>query len=254
MSSSKQLLVFVVFCHRTRELTFNTALESVNAIRKSSPEFDVGYIFIDDGSCDTITTRWIEKSISLLRQEPNVMISEMLVHEHRLGLSSSLQSTIEYLDEIGLENLVWITQIPGNDQLSEDSLASFLSYPLNQELRILWRDNPRARPILKRTASSVLQLLVRFFLFPDIRQVTANYIAPLNHYKRWLNPKSGHAYGLWLIAGAQIDNVPVSQSGFSLKIRSRNGHEAVRKVPNLDQIFHVLFQLVKVKIFLKKNL
>jgi hypothetical protein len=163
-------------------------------------------------------------------------------------------SSLNLLQKMGFIEDVWLTQIPGNDQVNSKSLQIFLEEPLNLGLKILWRANPVNRPPIKRFASHILQVIVRFILFPEIKQSTANFIAPVSFYSRWLKPTSGHAYGLWLIAGAIIENISISQISFKIKKQTIDKHKAQRRTPKFSDIFSILLQLYRIRIFMNKNL
>lgn len=253
MPGQHQLLIFVVFCHKTNELTFQTALECKKAVENIQSPLKFGFVFIDDGSQDELTTLWIDQSIALLREIPNIIVTEKICHSHRLGLAASINSAVEFLVKCEVAESIWVTQLPGNDQVSSESLKRFFEHPLENELCVLWRANLNDRPWAKRFASKALQKLVNAFLFPQIMQVTANFVAPVDLYKQWLVPSSGHAYGLWLLFGATKEGIPVVQREFTLKKR-RDNHGAVRKTPKIQDIVSVINQLVRVKLLMRKTL
>jgi hypothetical protein len=253
VSNDEQTLVIVVFCHETKELTYATAVECFKSLENIPPELKLGFIFVDDGSQENYTSKMIDKSLNLLLQSCHVAFSEKIRHDVRLGLAASLHSSVRFLLETNRSRNVWITQIPGNDQLSSKSLARFLEFPMLENLTILWRSNTRSRPALKRFASYVLQGVVRRFLFPEVQQVTGNFIAPIALYNNWLLPSSGHAYGLWLIAGAKNDGIPIVQRDFELKQRAFARHTAVRKLPKVQNVILMLVEIIRVKKFIQKN-
>ncbi len=253
MPAQHQLLIFVVFCHKTQDLTFQTALECKEAVENIQSPLKFGFIFIDDASRDELTTLSIHQSLALLREIPNTILTEKICHSHRLGLAASLKSAVDFLVKCEVPESIWVTQLPGNDQVSSESLKQFLEHPMENELRVLWRANLEDRPWAKRLASKALQKLVNFFLFPQIMQVTANFVAPVDLYKRWLVPSSGHAYGLWLLFGATKEGIPIVQREFTVKKR-RDNHSAVRKTPKIQDVVSVIIQLVRVKLLMLKNL
>ena len=254
MNEHYKTLVFTIFCHETRELTISTTLECLSALNYTASNLHVGFIFIDDGSSDNETAHAIQESILLLRQNSRVLIAEKIYHPTRLGLAESMFSSLNLLQKMGFVDDVWLTQLPGNDQVAANSLQTFLEEPLNLGLKILWRANSVNRPPIKRLASNILQVIVRFILFPEIKQSTANFIAPVSFYSRWLKPTSGHAYGLWLIAGAIIEQEGISQISFEIKKQAINKHKAQRRTPKLSDILSILIQLYRIRIFMNKNL
>jgi|LauGreSuBDMM15SN_2_FD.fasta_scaffold00148_11 hypothetical protein len=254
MNRPYKTLVFTIFCHETKELTISTTLECLSALNYAASNLHLGFIFIDDGSSDNETSHAIQESILLLRRNSRVLIAEKIYHPARLGLAESMFSSLNLLQKMGFIEDVWLTQIPGNDQVNSKSLQIFLEEPLNLGLKILWRANPVNRPPIKRFASHILQVIVRFILFPEIKQSTANFIAPVSFYSRWLKPTSGHAYGLWLIAGAIIENISISQISFKIKKQTIDKHKAQRRTPKFSDIFSILLQLYRIRIFMNKNL
>lgn len=254
MNEEYKTLVFTIFCHETKELTISTTRECLSALNFTTSNLHVGFIFINDGSSDNETERAIQESILLLRQNSRVLIAEEIYHHSRLGLAESMLSSLDLLQKMGFVDNVWLTQLPGNDQVNAKSLQTFLEEPLNLGLKILWRANSVNRPPIKRLASNILQVIVRFILFPEIKESTANFIAPVSFYSRWLKPTSGHAYGLWLIAGAIIEQESISQISFEIKKPIINKHKAQRRTPKISDIFSILVQINQIRIFMNKNL
>ena len=250
------VLVIAVFCHNTGSATRSTMNELITwAINSKvlNPK-RLGIILINDGSNDDSTDKEIRSAILELREVLNPLFVDTINNSSRLGLAHSLAKSIELIPKITTTEECWLTQIPGNDQVPAQSLDQFIPTGHDYALEILYRSNPKARPLIKRIASKVLQIIVRNTIkFPSI-EATANFLAPLSFYTKWLNKNSGHAYGVWLIAGALIDNVEIRQRGFQLKESYRNRHYSRRRLPKLRDIILMLIQLRKVRSFMRRSL
>jgi hypothetical protein len=249
------LLVFIIFCHNTGSSVISTSNELIVWLREIEEleQKKIGFVFVDDYSQSFDSTNEIIYAANLLRNQSNALFVDLLRNEKILGLSGSIQRVLNHLKQFEFKNDFLITQLPGNDQVPSSSLRFFYESRLCEGLVILFRNNLEMRPFFKRKASLVLQKIARFVVKTSFIEATANFMAPASFYERWAKPTSGHAYGIWLIAGARYENMMICNRGFDIKSRlERNRFQ--RNFPKLNNVVKVTWQLIKITFTLRKSL
>ena len=151
-----------------------------------------------------------------------------------VGIKTLKENNFQYTD--------FVTQLPGNHQVTRASIVDILNSTKDNSFVVFWRENLESRPILKRLSSKVLQIIVRSNLFPEIIEVTGNYICTIGHAEKWIPAKSGHSFGLWLIYGSKTDQIQLHQKPIRLieNIRTREIEGAIRKWPKLSDVYDIL--------------
>ena len=228
----------IIFCRNTNKWTLETTKEIGEAVPEEFRD-NVYPVFINDASNDD-TFEWISKSRDYLKSIGiKSFVSESI---EKLGLSKSMLVGIKTLKENNFQDNDFVTQLPGNHQVTRASIVDILNSTKDNSFVVFWRENLESRPILKRLSSKVLQIIVRSNLFPEIIEVTGNYVCTIGHAEKWIPAKSGHSFGLWLIYGSKIDQIQLHQKPIRLieNIRTREIEGAIRKWPKLSDVYDIL--------------
>jgi hypothetical protein len=156
---------------------------------------------------------------------------------------------IKTLKENNFQDTDFVTQLPGNHQVTRASIVDILNSTKDSSFVVFWRENLESRPVLKRLSSKVLQMIVRSNLFPEIIEVTGNYVCTIGHAEKWIPPKSGHSFGLWLIYGSKTDEIRLYQKPIRLieNIRTREIEGAIRKWPKLSDVYDILKNINQIR-------
>ena len=239
----------IVFCSNTRNLTVETTkciLDAASELR----ETEIVVIFVNDGSTDD-TEEFIKESIRELFDSKYKIIGYSIKHSAREGLSKSMLTGIEKLIEIGFHDNDFITQLPGNNQLTSPSISKLIASSSSNHLTIGWRVNIESRPYPKRVFSRILQLVIHIFFFRGIKQVTANYVSTIKLAKDWIKPNAGHAFGIWLIHGAVQEKLAIVQVPLTLhpEIKLRPTGNSIRRWPRIMDVNVMLINLIRVYLY-----
>ncbi len=253
MSELRNRIGIIVFCCNTRSLTTETTLCLIEAA-SIVPETEFFIVFVNDGSSDD-TDKYIEESIVALSKAELKITGFTTGHMHREGLAKSFLTGIQKLSDVGFLDDDFVTQLPGNNQLTAESISKLARSKASNRLVIGWRVNINSRPYPKRVFSRVLQLVINLFFFPGVRQVTANYVSTLKLATDWIKPNSGHAFGVWLIHGALQEKIEIHQEPLILHeaIKQRPSGNSIRKWPRASDISVMLANLFRVYLAKQKK-
>ena len=93
------------------------------------------------------------------------MVGFTIGHPNREGLGRSILTGIQGLYDAGFQDHDFLTQLPGNNQRTSESIAELATNNTSNHLIIGWKVNTDSRPYPKRFFSRVLQLVINMY-FP----------------------------------------------------------------------------------------
>ena len=204
----------IIFARDTGHFLTET-LNRINYSIVNSGIESVSIIVVDDGSRHSINLSELEMKLNLEEAERKFKLDIVRCEESQ-GLGNAFRIGCERLLELENNPFLLVTQLPGNDQVQEDSITTLLKSSTEQSVLATWRDNFEIRPLPKRTVSTLMHFVVRVFLFPQVKQFTSNFTVPLWLAIKYVPKDSRHAFGLWLLYGAHQEGLSLRQLPISL--------------------------------------
>ena len=126
---------------------------------------------------------------------------------------------------------MFVTQLPGNDQVDEDSILRLMECASQDTILSTWRHNFYIRPLPKKIVSNMMHFVVHTLLYPQVKEFTSNFTVPLWLALKHVPSSSRHAFGLWLLYGASLEGLQLRQVPISLvaEYGTRPKSSAIRK-------------------------
>lgn len=167
-------------------------------------------VAIDDGSTDSTAQNFRQACAGVAAHE-QINSASVVSHASRLGFSAAILSGLDQLNRDSPE-LDLVLVLPGNDQVEVDSIADLLRESANGGSTLGYRTNKgQTRPPAKLFASRLLHLATRAILFPNLVDLTGQYVVPPKNLTRALLRDAGHAWPVHLVSELIEGRVPVAQ-------------------------------------------
>lgn len=210
---------------------------------------------MDDGSTDDTRIAFSSVQRELSNFPIKNVTVEVITHTSRMGFSQALSSGLkEILRVCPTCDLVIV--FPGNDQVDQSSISSLFDYSLPNTVCLGYRTNKRQeRPFLKWISSTVLQRISKLLVFPNLKDLTGQFMVPPQFLVKAVEDNPGHAWSVRLSRLILLSQLPVIQIPICLKkgFKSRPRSLGFRKYPRINDMGQYFLSLLLEFIYLTKT-
>jgi len=231
---------------------------TLRTIINASLRSDSGSIIlvaVDDGSTDNTNAAFSSIKRELSNNPVQDIVVEVVSHRFRMGYSQAIKSGLtEIFHACPTCNLVSV--YPGNDQVEGSSVSNLFDNSQPNTICIGYRQNKRqARPFLKWLFSEILQITSRLLVFPNLKDLTGNFVVPPQLLFDCLKSNPGHAWPLRLSRLILESQLPVIQIPIYLKrdFKKRSRSQGLRRYPRSSDMRDYAKSFVSEILYLKKT-
>lgn len=220
----RELLYAIIPCFNEEEGIATTVGEILAHGRGLS--VDVRVVMVDDGSTDG--TRRVMEELTAAHDACTV-----LVNERNLGMG---RSVIRAYDEIPAGS--WVTVLPGDNELTFESIDNFLAVRDRYDLILGFLQNPVIRTFRRRFASWAFTRVVSLLYGFPWRYLNGLAMYRVEVFKDLDVVSTGHAYMAEAIAKAQLrwPQMRIGEVPFAARGRARGTSKAIRLVSVLQAV------------------
>jgi glycosyltransferase involved in cell wall biosynthesis len=212
----RELLTVVIPCRNEEEGIAPTVAEILG--HAPSLPVDVEVLLIDDGSTDGTRRRMEELAAAHAT-------CRLIVNDRNLGMG---RSVIRAYDEVPAGS--WVTALPGDHELTFESIDNFLAVRDRYDLILGYLQNPVIRTFRRRLASWAFTRIVSLLYGFQWRYLNGMKMYRAEVFKGLEVVSSGHAFMAEAIAKAQLrwPQVRIGEVAFAARGRARGASKAIR--------------------------
>ena len=210
---------------------------------------------MDDGSTDDTCIAFSSVQRELSNFPIKNVTVEVITHTSRMGFSQTLSSGLKEILRI-CPTCDLVIVFPGNDQVEQSSISSLFDYSLPNTVCLGYRTNKRQeRPFLKWICSTVLQGMSKLLVFPNLKDLTGQFMVPPQLLVKAVEDNPGHAWSVRLSRLILLSQLPVIQIPICLKkgFKRRPWSQGFRQYPRLKDMAQYSLSLLSEFIYLTKT-
>lgn len=226
-ADDRELLNVVIPCFN-EEAGIGPTVESILTHAETLP-VDVRIFMVDDGSSDGTRRKMEEIADADERATP-------IFNEKNLGMGRSVLRAYEAIPAGS-----WVTVLPGDNELTFESIDNFLEVRDRYDLVLGYLQNPVIRPSGRRFASWCFTRVVNTLYGFPYRYLNGMKMYRLEVFKGIEVVSSGHAFMAEMIAKAQLrrPQLRIGEVPFAARGRARGQSKAIRPGSILRAIYDV---------------
>lgn len=220
----RELLTVIIPCFN-EEAGIVPTVAGILAHGRSLP-VDVRVLMIDDGSTDGTRRRMEELAAAHDH-------CRVIGNERNLGMG---RSVIRAYEEVPVGS--WVTALPGDNELTFESIDNFLAVRDRYDLILGFLQNPVIRTFRRRFASWAFTRVVSLLYGFQWRYLNGMKMYRVEVFKGLEVVSSGHAFMAEAIAKAQLrwPQVRIGEAAFAARGRARGTSKAIRPVSVLRAV------------------